>query len=53
MTTPKRVRIRPKYSATVSFSWQEDKDGTNKQTRLRDYDSKTEKITSVSSDEPP
>jgi len=28
----KRVRIRLKYSATVSFSWQEDKDGTNKQT---------------------
>jgi len=26
------VRIRPKYSATVAFSWQEDKDGTNKQT---------------------
>jgi len=31
-TTPKRVRIRPKYRHTVAFSWQEDKDGTNKQT---------------------
>jgi len=30
-TTPKRVRIRPNYSATVAFSWQEDKDGTKKQ----------------------
>jgi len=28
-TTPKRVRIRPKYSATVAFSWQEDKDRIN------------------------
>jgi len=24
--------IRSKYSATVAFSWPEDKDGTNKQT---------------------
>jgi len=30
-TTSKWVQIRPKYSATVAFSWQEDKDGTNKQ----------------------
>jgi len=31
-TTPKRVRIRPKYTgcANIAFSWQEDKDGTNK-----------------------
>jgi len=28
-TTAKRVQIRPKYSATVAFSWTEDKDGTN------------------------
>jgi len=34
-TTPKRVRIRPKYCATVAFSWQEDKDGT-KQTKQAD-----------------
>jgi len=26
----KWVRIRPKYSATVVFSFREDKDGTNK-----------------------
>jgi len=26
------VRIRLKYSTTVAFSWQEDKDETNKQT---------------------
>jgi len=25
-----RVQIRSKYSATVAFSWQEDKDGKNK-----------------------
>ena len=25
-STPKRVRIRPKDSATVAFSWKEDKD---------------------------
>jgi len=34
----KRVRIRPKYNATVAFSWQEDKDGTkqiNKQANQR------------------
>jgi len=30
-TTPKRVRIRTTYSATVAYSWQEDKDRTNKQ----------------------
>jgi len=30
-TTPKQVRIRPKYSVTVAFSWQEDKDRTNNQ----------------------
>jgi len=28
LLTPKRPRIRPKYSATVAFSWKEDKDGT-------------------------
>jgi len=27
-TTPKQVRIHPKYTTTVAFSWQEDKDGT-------------------------
>jgi len=32
-TTLKRMRIRPKYSATVAFLWQEDKDGT-KQNKL-------------------
>jgi len=31
-TTPKRVKIRQKYNATVVLSRQEDKDGTNKQT---------------------
>jgi len=25
-------KIHPKYSATIAFSWQEGKDGTNKQT---------------------
>jgi len=33
LTTPKRVRIRPKYSTTVASSWQEDKDETNKTNR--------------------
>jgi len=28
LSTPKRMRIRPKYSPTVVFSRQEDKDGT-------------------------
>jgi len=27
----KRARIRPKYSASIAFSWREDKDETNKQ----------------------
>jgi len=31
-TTLKRVRIRPKYSANVAFSRQEDKDGTKQTT---------------------
>jgi len=31
-TTPKRMRIRPKYSATVTLTRQEDIDGTNKRT---------------------
>jgi len=30
----KRVRIRPKYSATVAFSWQEKMERTNKQANL-------------------
>jgi len=33
-TTPKWVRIRPKYSATITFSWQENKDGQNKKQKL-------------------
>jgi len=31
-TTPKRVQICSKYNATIAFSEQKDKDGTNKQT---------------------
>jgi len=31
---PKWVRIRPNYSATVAFSSQEDKDGTNEQINI-------------------
>jgi len=35
-TTPKRVRIRPKYNgSTVAFSWQEDKYGTKKQIKAK------------------
>jgi len=40
-TTAKRVRIRPKYSATVAFSWQEDKDET-KQTNKQIRNSKSD-----------
>jgi len=36
-TTPKRVRIRPTYSATVAFSWQEDKDGTNNHSNTQQF----------------
>jgi len=37
-TTSKRMRIHSKHSDTVTFSWQEDKDGTNKQTNKQTLD---------------
>jgi len=49
MDNPERVRIRPKYNATIAFSLQEDKNGT-KETILTNLRRKRLDIIKIASD---